>query len=801
MKINPLPENEALRLAALRQYGILDTADEQDFEDLVSLAAVMFGTPIAVITFIDEQRQWFKAKRGIDFKETSRRVSFCSHTILTDGIKVIFDASRDELFAANPLVIDAPHIRFYAGIPLTTCEGFRIGALAVMDNKPMSFSGEKLSSLKLLAKQTMKLLDQRLKPRTRIPEQKSAGAHGREVFAQLSDTARLVMNSSLDAIICIDKKGVVTFWNKQAESIFGWGHVEAVGRELSELIIPDRFRGRHKAGLEHYLKTGEAVMLSKLMETTALNREKVEFPIELTIIPVSENGSEFFYSFIRDISARKESEKILIGNEKRFRALIENSADGLTVISREGIVLELSPSAKRILGYNPSEIIGRFRADIIHPLDLSKVISAFRNIVQNDSMIETLEYRHMMPDGTYKWLECTFNNLLHEPTIQAVVLNYHDITERKKAVETIRLAEERYRHIFENTLEGIYQSTPDGRFITANPAMAKMFGYATPQDLVASVTDIATQLYVDPRERERMKALVEKEGFANGFELKALKKNKEEMWVRAHIRAIKNGRGKIEYFEGTIEDISERKEAEDKLNSQFEQLQKTNYELDRFVYSVSHDLRAPLASILGLINVAEIESPSGPQLKYLAMIRSSVNKLDGFIKDILNYSRNARTDMRIEKINFSEMIGEIQNSLRQLTGAARLEVTLDIDDKDPYCSDRTRLEIIFNNILSNAIKYQDYSKEESRLLISVKTSPEDVVICCTDNGVGVREGHLDKIFNMFYRASDLSKGSGLGLYITKETVIKLGGWIKAESQLGLFTTFEIVIPNLRERAS
>jgi len=796
MRTNPVPENENSRLSALTRYKILDTEDEPGFDDLVSLTARTFNTPIAVITFIDGNRQWFKAKTGIDFKETRRDISFCSQVILGDEIKVIPDTATDQNFVENPMVTNAPHIRFYAGAPLTTCDGFRIGALAVMDKRPRTFSKEKLESLKVLGKKVMDLLERRLSSEP-WRDKTIENAAPKPDIDRLTETTRLILNASLDAIVCLDKSGMITFWNRQAETMFGWTQGEAVGKELSMLIIPEQFRDSHKKGFDHYLRTGEAGMLNRLMETTALDRHQKEFPVELTIIPVMQNGSEFFYSFIRDISARKVSETVLINNEKRFRALIENSTDGLTVISRDGIVLEMSPSAKKILGYDPSEMIGMYRPDLIHPLDLDKVIRSFKNIVEKGSMIETMEYRHKMPDGSYKWLECTFNNLLQEPMLRAVVLNYRDITERKNAVESIRLAEERYRHIFENTLEGIYQSTPDGKFITANPAMAKMFGYSSADNFIASVNDIGTQLYANPLERERMKNLLEKEGIANGFELKALKKNKDEIWVRAHIRAIKNPGGEIEYFEGTIEDISERKKAEEKLKAQFEQLQKTNYELDRFVYSVSHDLRAPLASILGLINVAEIESPSETQQKYLALIRTSVNKLDGFIKDILNYSRNARSDMRFEKVDFSELIGEIQSSLRQAPGASRLQVTIEVSDHEPYYSDRTRLEIIFSNILANAIKYQDYNKEESRLLISVKTSPEDVVICCTDNGVGIREKHLDKIFNMFYRASDLSKGSGLGLYITKETVIKLGGWIKAESQLGLFTTFEIVIPNCR----
>jgi PAS domain S-box-containing protein len=363
-----------------------------------------------------------------------------------------------------------------------------------------------------------------------------------------------------------------------------------------------------------------------------------------------------------------------------------------------------------------------------------------------------------------------------------------DISERKKA-------EERYGNIFENSLQGIYQSTPEGKFITVNPAMAKIFGYNSPEELIDLISDIGTQLYANPEDRQHMKHLLELHGQINGLELRALKKNKEIIWVNINNRAIKDEQGSIIYLEGILKDVTEGKLAEEKLRHQFEELQKTNFELDRFVYSVSHDLRAPLASILGLINVAQLEKSSDSENKYWEMVRNSVSRLDGFIKDILDYSSNSRMEIRNDEIDFPKIMQEAQNNLSYLSGIERLKIATEVSGGLPFYSDETRIKIILNNLICNVIKFQDSTKESNYFKLSVTITTQQAHINVSDNGIGIEKMHLDKIFKMFYRASENSKGSGLGLYITKETVLKLGGTIEVQSEFGKGTRFDILIPN------
>ncbi len=242
----------------------------------------------------------------------------------------------------------------------------------------------------------------------------------------------------------------------------------------------------------------------------------------------------------------------------------------------------------------------------------------------------------------------------------------------------------------------------------------------------------------------------------------------------------------------------ERKLQHDKkiLEEKNIELKKTNMELDKFVYSVSHDLRAPLSSMLGVIEISEDETQDELQLKHLGMLKGSIKKLDGFILDILNYSRNSRLIVIKEEINFNEMLNDITNNLKHATGNAnKLNIDIDVDTPVPFHSDRHRLGVVLNNVISNAIRYQKPEAESQMVAIKVITTQSEACIVVKDNGIGIQKENHKKIFDMFYHISENSVGSGLGLYIVKETIEKLNGKIELESDLGKGTEFSIRIPN------
>ncbi|MGL1887813.1 MAG: HAMP domain-containing histidine kinase [Reichenbachiella sp.] len=235
--------------------------------------------------------------------------------------------------------------------------------------------------------------------------------------------------------------------------------------------------------------------------------------------------------------------------------------------------------------------------------------------------------------------------------------------------------------------------------------------------------------------------------------------------------------------------------SEDLLDAN-QELKKINEEMDRFVYSTSHDLRAPLLSILGLLNIIEKENKQYDLEGYLKLMRDSTVKLDRFISDIIDYSRNSRLIIEKKEVSISEIINEAFKHLNYLPGCSSMLKLINIDEKEKFYSDDRRLNMVFNNLISNAIKYQNPDLTDSFVNIEVEIDEHEMKVDIEDNGIGIEETFLTKIFEMFYRASPDSKGSGLGLYIVKEAIQKLEGSIAVESTLGMGTKFSIVIPNL-----
>ena len=242
----------------------------------------------------------------------------------------------------------------------------------------------------------------------------------------------------------------------------------------------------------------------------------------------------------------------------------------------------------------------------------------------------------------------------------------------------------------------------------------------------------------------------------------------------------------------------ERKLIKDKkiLEEKNAELKKTNMELDRFVYSVSHDLRAPLSSMLGIIDISAEETKEPLQREHLGMLKGNIKRLDSFIQDILNYSRNSRLEIQQEVINFKELLIEITKNLKYIGGNNKEpQINISIEDKSPFYSDKTRISVIMNNLISNAIRYQDPKTEKSVIDIKIETGAVNANIRIQDNGIGISRENHPKIFDMFYRISKNSVGSGLGLYIVKETVDKLKGTVQVESEVGKGSIFVVRLPN------
>ena len=341
MKSPDMPENEFRRQAALCDLCILDTPPEARFDRLTRIAKKHFKVSIALISLIDNQRQWFKSRQGLQATETPREISFCGHAILSDDVFYIANALNDPRFADNPLVTGPPNIRFYAGAPLHAPNGERIGTLCIIDDRPHDLSADELSVLRDLADSVESELAQ-----SRLLD---AG----DELARFKN----VLDSTLDMIFMFDAETLqFVYLNK--------GAVESMGYSQEELLRLHPYDIKPLIDKPDFIKVISPLLEGKQdalnFETLHQHKDGTDFPVEIFLQLVREDdNSGRFIAIVRDVSARTHAENTLRDSESRIRAIVDTVVDGIITINAHGIVQTLNPAAEHMFGYATDEVVGR----------------------------------------------------------------------------------------------------------------------------------------------------------------------------------------------------------------------------------------------------------------------------------------------------------------------------------------------------------------------------------------------------------------------------------------------------------
>jgi signal transduction histidine kinase len=247
---------------------------------------------------------------------------------------------------------------------------------------------------------------------------------------------------------------------------------------------------------------------------------------------------------------------------------------------------------------------------------------------------------------------------------------------------------------------------------------------------------------------------------------------------------------------GFARDVTEKKQREEVLKSTLEELQVRNHELDNYVYKVSHDLRAPLCSIRGLIDLVKMEKNVDSIYQYVGLIENRINKSDQFILSIINHSKILNSLPQVQCIHFEKIIEDSFEELKYIPNTSRIQMHIDNQGSFPFYNDELRISILLKNFISNSIKYLNAMRPDNYLKFTISTDTEKANLRIEDNGIGIEQELIPKMFDMFFRGTQLSEGSGMGLYIVKQTVEKMGGTIAVESESGKGTVFNLSLPNL-----
>lgn len=306
MRTPQIPEEEPLRLNALRDLKLLDTLPEERFDRLTRLARQLFSVPIALVSLVDEQRQWFKSRQGLDVCETAREISFCGHAILKNEILYVPNALEDYRFSDNPLVVGPLGIRFYAGAPLFAPDGYRVGTLCVIDTKPREITGAQLNALRDLADTVQDEL---------------ARAHLQQVLQKLVDQEAYlgtVLDTVNEGILAVDEHGIIQTLNPATTAIFGYSFEELVGRSVNDLIPDDSVR-QHDNYKQKFLNIGDANIIGVKREVTAMRKDGGHLLIELEINQMQRGDRRDFVAIVRDITGRRKTET----EDRRYTQALE----------------------------------------------------------------------------------------------------------------------------------------------------------------------------------------------------------------------------------------------------------------------------------------------------------------------------------------------------------------------------------------------------------------------------------------------------------------------------------------------
>ena len=375
---------------------------------------------------------------------------------------------------------------------------------------------------------------------------------------------RQIVDTALEGIWVLDDQYLTAFVNSRMADMLGYEPKEMVGKRHDFFLFEEDF-----ADLEEKTSLRRQGISSRY-ERRLRRKDGTTVWAHVSASPILDEQGRFQGSFamFTDITEGKHAEEALRESERKFRDIFENAVEGIFQATPDGHLMTVNPAMARICGYaSPKEMVSTV-TNIGHQIYTNlEDRHAFRRLLEAHGIVRGFEARFYRKDGSILWGSLNVRAVKDTATGQVL---YHegimeDITGRKEAEEALRKSEEKYRDIFENAVEGIYQVTPEGRYLSVNPALARIHGFDSPEEMVAAVTDIAHQLYVDPSRRAHLKHLIEEEGSIKNFEIMMRRKDGSLHWVSNSAHAIRDGNGTILYYEGTVEDITTRKFAEEEL--------------------------------------------------------------------------------------------------------------------------------------------------------------------------------------------------------------------------------------------
>lgn len=513
------------------------------------------------------------------------------------------------------------------------------------------------------------------------------------------------------------------------------------------------------------------------------------------------------YELHQEMSERERLSGLMQKSAVENKAIINAVSDVIFEVSEDGIILFLNQAWAKITGFEFERSIGRNLFDLIYAQDQEEQKRNFSQLMKGQKKAYRAFTKLRCADGRYRTIEIAFSMLRQDENSDLrAVGTITDVEERRRAERALGEAEQKYRTIVENAASGIYQVTPEGQFLSANPAFAKIMGYDNPEEILREVNKAQEQLYVDATLRDRTLKEIATLGYSKRYELQVRRKDGDIIWVSENIRPVLDDDGMLLFYEGSMEDIDQRKKAEIALKGAKVESDLANRAKSEFLKNMSHELRTPLNSVIGFAEIIKNEAfgafPQSEYKEYATSIYDSGNHLLNVINEILDVSHieTGERDLKEGLINIKDIVGSCLEMVKNK--ASQRKIRIDNKALDPAINligEKHAVKQMLLNLMSNAIRF---SPDNSYLMIDSEIDQEGRLrLSVTDTGVGLTEAELEKALSPFGQVNAEhnreKSGTGLGLTLVKSLVELHGGGLEMVSQKNIGTTATLTFPAKR----
>ncbi len=797
---NKVSQNEKIRLDALYEYFILDSSPEVAFDDLVFLAQQVMKTPITLINFVDANRQWFKAKVGLNVSEMPRDIGFDSLCVSHGKTLIIPDTLADDRFASNPVVISEPNVRFYVGIPLITPVGEAIGTLCAMDTVAREITSEQIKSLEAISRLVMQQLEIRKNLnnnvadiKTEYEKAKAALDESENIIKGFFDSAPMMMG-----IVELRENDILHICGNTAAATFLGLNPEAMQKRfVSDMGVSPQFISQW---IDFYRQT--ELTQSSITFEYPYDTDDGSRWLKAKVSPIgncSEDLPRFAY-LLDDITQRKQGEEKLRWKQTLLRSMTSVSPLAFYVVeNRTGNILYANQRFYEIWGIEDFkeqvETGNLLHSDIVekcHELTKSKV-PIFIKYCQPDSIEEDIcEDEILLPDGrTIRRFSREIKNQDNQDFARLYM--FENITNRKQRSHRLR----EQAALLDIASDGIIMRDLSHKILLWNKSAEVIYGWTEEEAINRNAYELLQPQVLLGDDEDIYQTVLEKGSWQG--ELKKVSKSGQKIIIESRWTLVRDENNEPKSILTVDTDITQRKEFE----KQFLRAQRME-SIGTLASGIAHDLNNVLSPILMSVQLLKNKNRDEKEIDLLEIMEKNAKRGANLVKQVLSFARGIEGDRTV--IQVEELVWEMKQIVEQ-TFPKSILLNQEIQQGLWQISgDSTQLHQVLMNLCLNA---RDAMPNGGKLTITAENIIIDdnyagmhldaetgsyVVISVSDTGIGIAPDLLDRIFEPFFTTKEFGKGTGLGLSTVVGIIKGHNGFINVSSNLGQGTLFEVYLP-------